>query len=330
MLPQEPSRIVTPVESAAPIDFSAWTRAPRQRPIARWFLWLSIQVLFVVLACASCSTGYERNEHGKGFLALPTPVAAGELARVKRVFDGDTILLEDDRKVRYLGINAPEYQEPFYLKAKRFNESLVLGKEIRLEFDQERNDLYDRLLAYVWVGDQLVSARLVREGMAHAFFIGISRRHNAQFLQLQAEAKQRKVGIWSTRGRARDLKITSVHAVNPARPDPYAPYVRITSLGNATIRLRGYVLSNEGGQRYLFPDISLDPGYTVIVDGGGRADGVDHAGQTVVHWPTQASVWDPSEDTAFLIDPGGALVDIFHYKGRRVTRPPPRSRRKAP
>ena len=232
--------------------------------------------------------------------------------------------------MRYLGINAPEYQEPFYLKAKRFNESLVLEQEIRIEFDKERGDLYDRVLAYVWVGDQMVNARLVQEGMAHAFFLGISRKYNAQLLRLQAEAKQRKVGIWSARGRTRDLKITSVHPVDSAKPDPYAPYVRITSLGNATIRLRGYALSNEGGQRYLFPDVSLDPGYTVIVAGKGGADGVDDVGQLIVRWPTQDSVWDPSEDTAFLMDPVGALVDLFHYKGKRVTRKPPARRRKVP
>jgi len=176
----------------------------------------------------------------------------------------------------------------------------------------------------------MVSARLVQGGLAHAFFIGISRKHNAQFLRLQAEAKQRKVGIWSARGRARDLKITSVHPVDPTRPDPYAPYVRITSLGNATIRLAGYVLANEGGQRYVFPNVSLEPGYTVIVGGKGGTDGVDNSGQLIVHWTAQGSVWDPREDTAFLTDASGSLVDVFHYKGKRVTRSPPRSRRKAP
>lgn len=298
--------------------------------MAWWCLRLSIQALFGMLAYAACSSGFERNKQGEGVLALPAPVAAGELVRVERVYDGDTILLQDGRRVRYLGINAPEYLEPFYLKAKRFNESLVLGQEIRLEFDQERGDLYDRVLAYAWVGEMMVNARLVQEGLAHAFFVGPSQKHNALLLRLQTEAKQRKVGIWSARGRARDLKITSVHPVDPARPDLYAPYVRITSLGNATIRLAGYVLANEEGQRYIFPDVSLGPGYTVIVAGKGGTDGVDNSGQLIVHWPAQGSVWDPREDTAFLTDASGSLVDMFHYKGKRVTRKPPRPRRKAP
>lgn len=265
-----------------------------------------------------------------GALALVAPASANELGLVRQAYDGDTILLEDGRKVRYLGINAPEFQEPFYLKAKRFNESLVLGREVRLEFDGERTDTFNRLLAYVYVGDQMVNAKMVGEGLAHAFFIGASRKHNALLLRLQDEAKQRKLGIWSARARPRELKITSVHLADPSRPDPHAPYVRIANLGNGPIRLAGYVLSSEAGEKYLFPDVRVDPGYTVIVASTGGTDGVDGRGQLVVHWPAQGSVWDAREDTAFLMDPGGALVDTFHYKGRRATKPRSQSPRKAP
>lgn len=261
---------------------------------------------------------------------LIDPATADELFRVKQVYDGDTVLLEDGRKVRYLGINSPEFQEPFYLKAKRFNESLVLGKEIRLEFDQEGADSYNRILAYVYVGDQMVNARLVGEGLAHVFFIGPNRKHNALLLQSQAAAKQRRVGIWSARARPKDLKITNVHLADPGKPDPYAPYVRIANLSKGLIRLAGYVLSNESGQRYCFPDVAIDPGYSVLVASKGRKDGIDERGQMVVHWPTQGSVWDTREDTAFLIDPSGDIVDMFHYKGKRIRSSIPPSRHKAP
>ena len=261
-------------------------------------------------------------------LVLFAPASAGEFARVKQVYDGDTIRLEDGRKVRYLGVNTPEFQEPFYLKAKRFNESLVLGREIRLEVDQERADTYGRLLAYVYVADQMVNAALVQQGLAHAFFIGPNRKHNAQFVRLQNEAKQHRLGIWSVRARPRDLKITNVHLPDQANPEPHAPYVRIANLNNEAIRLAGYVLSNEGGQRYVFPDVTVDPGYTVIVVSVPGTNGIDERDQLVVHWPGQGAVWEPREDTAFLLDPAGAVVDTFHYKGKRVTRSPRPSRGK--
>ncbi len=296
-----------------------------------WYrLWLSLPVLIGVLSFTSCSSGFERHAHGEDVAALAAPSAPEELVRVKRVYDGDTILLEDGRKVRYLGINAPEFQEPFYLKAKRFNESLVMGRAIRLEFDQERTDSYGRVLAYVYMGTEMVNARLVQEGLVHAFLIGPNRKHHALLLRLQAEAQQRKVGIWSARGRVRDLKITTVHPVDLNQDDQYPSYVRIANLSNATIKLAGYVLSNEAGQRYVFPDVSVDPGYTVIVSSGSGTDGVDARGQLVVHWSTQGPVWDSVEDTAFLKDPSGRLVDTFHYKGKRVRRSSSHPKGKAP
>ncbi len=273
-------------------------------------IWCSLWLILLASLCIS---------------VLPASVAADELVRVEKAYDGDTILLQDGRKVRYLGINTPEYQEPFYLKAKRLNEKLVLGKEVRLEFDEERADGHERLLAYVYAGDQLVNAKLVEAGLAHAFFIGPSRKYNDLLLRLQAEARQRRIGMWSSRGSAKDLKITSVHPVNPAEPDLYAPYVRIANLGEGRIRLAGYALTNEEGQRYVFPDVSLEPGYTAIVAGKEGPNGVDHRGQLVVHWAMQDTVWDRKEDTAFLMDPAGVLVDRFHYKGRRVTKSSRRS-----
>ena len=63
----------------------------------------------------------------------------------------------------------------------------------------------------------------------------------------------------------------------------------------------------------LFPNVSIDLGYTVIVAGNNGADGIDNEGRLVVHWPTQGAIWDPREDTAFLMDSAGGLVDMFHY-----------------
>ena len=256
-------------------------------------------------------------------VGIPLPTAAEEFARVEKVYDGDTILLQDGRKVRYLGINTPEYQEPFYLKAKRFNEKLVLGRAVRLEFDEERSDRYGRLLAYVYVDDQLVNGKLVEAGLAHVFFIGSSRKHNDLLLQLQAEAKRRRAGMWSARAGVKELRITNVHLADPGQSDPYAPYVRIANLSDGPVSLGGYKLSNERGDQYVFPEVILDPGRTVIVAssaGDGRGEG-----QTIIHWPDQKSIWDPREDTAFLFDPSGALTGRFHYKGKRIMKSSRRS-----
>jgi hypothetical protein len=167
----------------------------------------------------------------------------------------------------------------------------------------------------------MVNAELVRQGLAHAFFIGPGRKHNTLFLRLQNEARQRRLGIWSVRGRPKDLKITSVRLRDPADPDPRTPYVRIANLSHEAIRLGGFILSNESGHRFVFPDVAVEPGYTVLVASSSGPDGYER-GQLIVHWPGQASIWDPGEDTAFLLDPAGSVMDTFPYKAIRTTRSP--------
>lgn len=233
------------------------------------------------------------------------------------------MLLEDGRKVRYLGINAPEYQEPFYLKAKRFNESLVLNREIRLEFDQERTDAYGRLLAYVYIGNELVNDRIVREGLAHAFFIGAGRKLDALLLETQEQARRRRAGIWSSGGDKKSAKITSVYRADPEKPEGPASYVRIANLSSKQLRLTGYSLTNESGQRYVFPDIVIEsPGHTLIVSGAAGDNGKSGSNQLIVHWTGMA--WD-KDDTAYLMDRSGAIVDTFRYKERKTRNRPKKS-----
>jgi micrococcal nuclease len=242
---------------------------------------------------------------------------------VTRVFDGDTILLEDGRKVRYLGINAPESQEPLSRKAKRRNEELVLGKVVRLEYDREREDRYGRLLAWVHEGNDPVNLRLVREGLAHAFIIPPNGSRSREILQAQEEARQKRLGIWRhIRGA---LKVTAVRTEARDTGDLAGgeEYVRLANVSSQPVRVKGYRLLNEFGRTYAFPDVTVPPGHTVLVVTGIGSDGKDVRGQLRLFWNTAAPVWDEREDTAYVEDAGGQLVDVFHYRGRRVSRRPP-------
>ncbi len=248
--------------------------------------------------------------------------ARAETARVVRVFDGDTVLLEDGRKVRYLGINAPEFQEPLYRKAKRRNEELVLQKPVRLEYDQEREDRYGRLLVWVHVGDDLVNLRLVKEGLAHVFIIPPNGSRVRELLQAQDVARQSRLGIWrQIRGA---LKVTAVRLDerDAGKVEPGEEFVRLANVGAQAVRLGGYRMYNEAGRRYIFPHVSIEPGHTALVITGSGQDGSDSRGQLRLYWNSQEPAWDEREDTAYIEDPGGNLVDVFHYKGRRVSRKP--------
>jgi len=138
-----------------------------------------------------------------GFLS-GRPLLAHEWFYVKRVNDGDTIVLADGRHIRYIGINTPEIDhenkkaESFGYEAKNYNKTLVLSKTVRLEFDKETHDRYGRTLAYVFLNNGVfVNKVMIKKGYAYC----LSRRPNIKYdqvlLQSQRNAMSAKHGIWS-------------------------------------------------------------------------------------------------------------------------------------
>ena len=124
---------------------------------------------------------------------------------VVRVVDGDTIHVRIGarvERVRYIGVNAPELhhprrgEEPGGREAARVNRDLVLDRRVRLEMDVQSRDRYGRLLAYVWVGDLMVNAELVRLGYAQVMTVPPNVRHQALFLKLQRDAREAGRGLW--------------------------------------------------------------------------------------------------------------------------------------
>ena len=129
---------------------------------------------------------------------------------VVRVIDGDTVAVtvegeRGERMVRYLGIDAPERGkngepgEPFAEEAFEYNRALVEGKTVWLEFDKQRKDKYDRLLAYVYLDPlklSMVNAIFLSQGYATLMIIPPNVKYADQFEMLQKEAKENKRGLW--------------------------------------------------------------------------------------------------------------------------------------
>lgn len=116
------------------------------------------------------------------FLKNPDIPKKSEKRLVLDVFDGDTIILENGEKVRYLGIDAPEthkkeygvwinVKEPFGDEATHYNKELVKGKLVELRYDAETKDIYNRTLAYVYVNGMLVNIKLLAEGFVFPYDI---------------------------------------------------------------------------------------------------------------------------------------------------------------
>ena len=105
---------------------------------------------------------------------------------------------------RFLGIDTPEIKEkqPFAEEAKAYTKGLCDKKEIYLTFDDDKEDHYGRLLAFVWVkvdaGYLCVNQGIVAEGLAYVYLVKKSMQYADQMLSLQKEARQAKKGLWSS------------------------------------------------------------------------------------------------------------------------------------
>jgi len=132
--------------------------------------------------------------------ATPLPPGA-EFASVTYVIDGDTIDVSvggTPYRVRYVGINTPERDEPCYEEATNANRALVEDQIVVLVKDISETDQYGRLLRYIYVGNTFVNAELVRAGWAEA------RRYEPDTTQydflndLEGFAAQNNLGCWPT------------------------------------------------------------------------------------------------------------------------------------
>jgi endonuclease YncB( thermonuclease family) len=256
--------------------------------------------------------------------ALLGPATAADLSvTIREVIDGDTVRLNDGRLVRYVGVNAPEPGQPFAREATMLNRQLVLGRPVRLEFDDVAEDRHGRLLAYVYRNGTMINERLLDEGVAHLFLLPPNVRHATRLLRAQEQAKAARRGMWTaTRG---PLKITRVEPRgNDAEVgDPLLEFVRIANVAGHTIDVGGYSIADRRGHDYRFPSARLRAGHVLtLVTGPGR-DRVDEAGPLVLYWNRRRAVWNNRGDTATLKDSTGRVVDRFEYTAahRRPGRP---------
>ena len=139
--------------------------------------------------------------------AVERPAAATEALRVRKVIDGDTITVSGIGTVRLLGVDAPEktggYRdaEQFGDEATRFMRELVDGKLVRLEFDGDRKDQFDRTLAYVALEDGTIANEvIIRAGWAEAYR-RFTYRRKPQFQAAEREAREAGRGMWAARKR---------------------------------------------------------------------------------------------------------------------------------
>jgi micrococcal nuclease len=178
----------------------------RSRRPRRLRVWQAMALIGVVIVVAFWSRQGSlptiRQESMPRETGAPPRVLTGPVVHVA---DGDTIDVQLDGhkvRVRYIGINTPETKHPekgvelFGPEAAAANRRLVEGHTVRLELDVQPWDRYQHLLAYVYVGDLMVNAELVRQGYAQVVTVPPNVKYQDRFRALQQEAREAQRGLW--------------------------------------------------------------------------------------------------------------------------------------
>lgn len=125
---------------------------------------------------------------------------------VKRVVDGDTVVLEKngyEYKVRLIGVDTPESVHLDKNKntkegkiASDFTKERLTGKKVDIEFDVKPQDKYGRYLVYLYVDGISYNEVLLEEGMARVMMISPNVKNKELYAQIEKRAKDKKIGIW--------------------------------------------------------------------------------------------------------------------------------------
>ena len=125
------------------------------------------------------------------------------------MIDGNTYYCVENENVEYkiklIIIDTPELKNKkkrkkgyYAIEAKEYLSNLIDNKIIKLEFDVDKYDQYNRLLAYVYLEDNtFINAKIIKNGFARIMTIQPNSKYSDIFYQLQLEARDKKIGIWN-------------------------------------------------------------------------------------------------------------------------------------
>jgi endonuclease YncB( thermonuclease family) len=139
---------------------------------------------------------------GPGATGIP---AGAQQATVEYVHDGDTIFLDDGRKVRLLGINTPEIGENAQCGGDEATSALRAllpeGTPVWVLADTEPLDQYGRSLLWVFLPDGTnVNLELVRGGFAGVEQYAPNWLYRDELGAAEESARSSSAGLWAACG----------------------------------------------------------------------------------------------------------------------------------
>ena len=174
------------------------SKNPSQKPRPP-FSKATILAVIIFLIASGGWGGYKvvknNQKYGTDFETRPHKVA--------RVIDGDTFVVENNIKVRLIGLDAPEVGNCYAVEATNFLKNLIKDKEIYLQKDISGTDDFGRLLRYAILrndnpeeDDILINDLLIRSGYAMDYKSAPDNRYRDLFSSSRNIARRENLGIW--------------------------------------------------------------------------------------------------------------------------------------
>ena len=210
---------------------------------------------------------------------------------VVRVIDGDTLVLEGDRRIRLLDIDTPEMHfdtgkpEPHAQAATDALRRMVFGQYVTVETGHKAKDGYGRWLGHIYLrtpegGTAWVNGTLVREGHAHLYTFADNAMYARELGAYEAIARANKRGLWAL----------PEWQVRPADSCCARADIGTFKLVEGTVRATAHVARAGRGRTYL---------------------------NFGTHWKTDFTVMIADSDRTWFKQAG--ISDIAaHYKGKTL------------
>lgn len=218
---------------------------------------ISVILFYFLVACP-----------GTAYAARCHPREYHEIRKVIEVIDGDTVILEDNRHIRLIGINTPEIDhenntaETGALEARDYLARILgIHPEVYLYIDTEKYDRYQRTLAHIFLPDgSNIQQLILEQGLATPLTIPPNLAFVECYQQASHIAMEDKRGLWADPAYA----MIEPDNIKPAHINKYIAVTGIitgiTRFDSATeIRLAHNVdlVINKSTYRY-FENIDLD------------------------------------------------------------------------
>lgn len=214
-----------------------------------------------------------------------------ENVRIKRVIDGDTIELYDERKIRLLNINSPEKYSPLHKKSLQY---LSNYENATIEIDVVNIDKYGRTLARVYSTDgRYINLNLVKEGFASKFLVDDN--EITKFSSAELNAINNEKGMW---------KHSEMFNCIESEIDKYAEVVTLKSKCGV-ITPKNWTIKDESTKQYNFPDTP----FTIIK----IHSKIGNDNETDLFWNSKTNIWNNDRDTIYIFDSNNHLVHYSHY-----------------